>query len=149
VVAGYLPATASGPAQLVVNPVALAALEPRELYEPTTAAGVAAAAAPAAPGGAPAATAPAAADPGGNPYSFYGSVAECAAAQRDRCDACLANNACTAITPSADGNSECGQLAANGGRGYYLICINLSLAINAVASCAARDASSCARDTHA
>ncbi|HEX8115453.1 MAG TPA: hypothetical protein VF516_47325, partial [Kofleriaceae bacterium] len=91
----------------------------------------------------------AAASPAGNPYSFYGSVAECAAAQRDRCAACSPAGTCTAITNLGDGNAECMQLTANGGRGEYLICINLALAIDAVASCAASRAPSCPRDTGA
>jgi hypothetical protein len=91
----------------------------------------------------------AAADPGGNPYSFFGSVGECAAAERDRCAACLADNACGAITAGADGNAECRQLGDNGGRGYYLICINLSLAIDAVARCVGASAGGCAADTRA
>ena len=96
-----------------------------------------------------ASTAAAGTDPAGNPYSFYGSVGECAAAERDRCNACLADDACAPITHGADGNAECSQLGANDGRGYYLICVNLSLAIDAVASCAASHAPSCARDTRA
>jgi hypothetical protein len=91
----------------------------------------------------------AAANTAGNPYSFYGSVAECAAAQRDRCAACSATGACTAITDLGDGRGECARLTASGGRGEYLICINLALAIDAVASCAARSAPSCSRDTAA
>ena len=85
----------------------------------------------------------------GNPYSFYGSVAECAAAQRDRCDACLSGGTCTAITDASSGNAECTQLTANGGRGEYLICVDLALAIDAVASCAATSAPACPRDTGA
>jgi len=91
----------------------------------------------------------AAANAAGNPYSFYGSVAECAAAQRDRCAACLAAGSCTAITDLGNGNAECMQLAANRGRGEFLICINLALAIDAVAACAASRAPSCRRDTGA
>jgi hypothetical protein len=90
-----------------------------------------------------------AASAAGNPYSFYGSVAECAAAQRDRCDACLAGGPCPAITNAPSGNAECMQLTDNGGRGEFLICINLALAIDAVASCAATGAPSCPRDTGA
>lgn len=141
VVAGYLPASAGGPARLVVNPVVLAALEPRA---PGTAA------AQAAVSTAPAAGAAQADDgPIGNPYSFYGSVAECAAAQQRRCDACLADSSCTTITGTARGDDECRQFAAGGGRGYSLICINLALAVDAVASCAAGSAPSCPRDVAA
>ncbi|HEU4733487.1 MAG TPA: hypothetical protein VFT22_36590 [Kofleriaceae bacterium] len=139
VVAGYLPATSQTPARLLVNPVVLAALEPRPPAE--RAHGVA-------PGGSVVAARPVAgAD--GNPYSFYGSVAECAAAQRARCDACLPAASCTAITDLGDGAAECTRLAENGGRGYYLICVNLALAIDAVASCAAGAAPSCPRDPRA
>src|SRR6185436_3889569 len=66
VVAGYLPATASGPARLVVNPVVLAALEPRDpAARPAQAAAIAASPARAASPVRAAATAV------GNPYSFY------------------------------------------------------------------------------
>lgn len=85
----------------------------------------------------------------GNPYSFYGSIAECASAERNSCDACLAGGSCPAITDLGDGDAECTQLAAGDGRGYSLICVNLALAIDAVASCAARRAPSCPRDTRA
>jgi hypothetical protein len=84
----------------------------------------------------------------GNPYSFYGSVAECAAAERTRCEACLNDGSCTAIT-GGDGNAECSALGADSGRGYSLICINLSLSIDAVSSCAASSAPVCPRDTQA
>ncbi len=107
--------------------------------------GLAASASPASPAAAPRAVASAA----GNPYSFYGSVAECAAAQRDRCDACLSGGPCPAITDLGDGKAECMLLTANRGRGDYLICIDLALAIDAVASCAATSAPSCPRDTGA
>jgi hypothetical protein len=96
----------------------------------------------------PAGATRAAASGAGNPYSFYGSVAECAAAQRDRCDACLAGGPCPAIT-DADGKVECMQLTANGGRGEFLICIDLALAVNAVDACAASRAPSCPRDAGA
>ncbi|HEX3759579.1 MAG TPA: hypothetical protein VHW23_12780, partial [Kofleriaceae bacterium] len=142
VAAGYLPGTASQPAQLVVNPVVLAALEPP--------AAVQAAVAGAAPAAAPPAHATAAATSvTGNPYSFYGSIAECAAAQRDRCTDCLAHDSCTAITDLNDGDAECTQLTAGSGRGEFLICINLALAIDPVAACAASRAPACPRDTQA
>lgn len=150
VVAGYLPATATDPARLVVNPVLLAALEP---VAPTgvgvgTVDTVARSqskgpASPATPPNALAANAEA------NPYSFYGSVAECAAAQRTRCEACLPGGSCAAITNLGDGNAECAQLGAPGGRGYFLICVNLALAIDAVATCTQGRAPSCTGDTHA
>ena len=84
-----------------------------------------------------------------NPYSFYGSVAECAAAQSERCAACLPDHACTAITKDSDGGAECAVLEADGARGAFLICIDLALAIEPVATCAASTAPSCPRDTHA
>jgi hypothetical protein len=99
--------------------------------------------------GAAPASAPRAANAAGNPYSFYGSVAECAASQRDRCAACSAAGACAPITDLGNGSAECTRLTANGGRGEYLICINLALAIDAVAACAASRAPSCPRDTGA
>ncbi|HSS03483.1 MAG TPA: hypothetical protein VLM79_40745 [Kofleriaceae bacterium] len=86
--------------------------------------------------------------PVGNPYSFYGSVAECAAAERSGCDDCLAQRTCTPITDIRDGDAECTQLAHQDGRGYFLICINLALAIDAVNACTARG-SPCPRDQRA
>jgi hypothetical protein len=86
--------------------------------------------------------------PVGNPYSFYGSVAECAAAERSRCDDCLAHHTCAPITDIRDGEAECTQLADHDGRGYFLICINLALAIDAISACTARG-SPCPRDAHA
>lgn len=85
----------------------------------------------------------------GNPYSFYGSVAECAQAQRLRCEACLPSNNCTDAVTTANANDECTMLAANNGRGYYLECINLSLAITSVEKCTADAVGSCARVTTA
>jgi hypothetical protein len=144
VVAGYLPATATDPARLVVNPVLLAALEPvaPELDAVARSQRTGPATPPTPPSAVPA-------NAEGNPYSFYGSVAECAAGQRARCEACLGDGSCTAITNLGDGNAECTQLAASGGRGYFLICINLALAIDAVATCTEGGAASCPRDTHA
>src|SRR5204863_1542372 len=100
-----------------------------------------------------AAAPPTPADPGtptagANPYSFYGSVAECAFAQRARCESCLPANNCVPVT-NADGASECTQLAADNGRGYFLICADLAVAITAVDGCIAIDAPGCARDPHA
>ncbi|MCW5805183.1 MAG: hypothetical protein KIT31_22620 [Deltaproteobacteria bacterium] len=85
----------------------------------------------------------------GNPYSFYGSVAECAFAERARCESCLSASNCVPETDASSGNTECETLAANDGRGYYLFCANLALAITAVAQCTAVDASGCPRDVHA
>jgi hypothetical protein len=86
--------------------------------------------------------------PVGNPYSFHGSVAECAAAERSRCDDCLARHTCTPITDARDGDAECTQLAEHDDRGYFLICINLALAIDAVDACTGRG-SPCPRDQRA
>ena len=85
----------------------------------------------------------------GNPYSFYGSVAECAYAQRLRCEGCLPSSSCQPITSSSDGNAECMTLGANDGRGYFLECINLALAITSVNRCAADTVSQCPRVTDA
>lgn len=82
---------------------------------------------------------------GGNPYSFYGSVAECAYAQRLRCERCLGDSSCEPITDTSDGEAECVRLGEDGGRGYFLQCINLSLAITSVNRCAADGVPSCAR----
>ena len=86
---------------------------------------------------------------GGNPYSFYGSFEECAAAQHARCDACLPGSTCTPITNASDGNTECTMLGANSGRGYFLLCINLALAITSVDRCTGDAAPTCVRDPHA
>jgi hypothetical protein len=156
VIAAYL----DDRAELLVNPVLLAALEPAQ----TDVAG-AVSAAHAAPANEtvrltkigtsvahPAERAPSAkpaTDPGGNPYSFYGSVEECAAAQSARCTACLADDNCQAIEPNGDGAAECNTLGSDGGQGYFLICINLALAITSVDTCASSAAPSCARDPSA
>lgn len=140
VIAGYLPATSTSAARLVVNPVLLASLEPvattaiRRPAQPTTG---------------PAGPRVLAADPIGNPYNFYGSVGECAAAQQLRCEACLPNNTCTAISGTGDGDAECAQLAADQGRGYSLVCINIALEIDSVSSCTTTSAPSCPFDAHA
>ena len=125
--------------RLLVNPVLLAALEPAPTTETRSSSS------------SPSAPPPiAVADNGaGNPYSFYGSVAECAAAQRTRCEGCLASGTCAPITSTADGNAECTALGTNGGRGYYLICIDLALAIDSVSQCTANRAPSCPIDAHA
>ncbi len=145
VIASYVAAT---PPHLVVNPVVLAALDPGadSLLATTEAA-------PATGGSAPRATT--IKGPGvatlnaGNPYSFYGSVAECAYAQRTRCEACLPTSNCEPITTTSDGNAECTTLGESDGRGYYLICINLALAIHSVADCTADAAGGCTADTSA
>jgi hypothetical protein len=85
----------------------------------------------------------------GNPYNFYGSLGECAAAERARCEACLPTATCARETrDAADGNSECQTLAASGGRGYYQLCANLSLAIRTVGGCV-EDRSDCGYDASA
>lgn len=141
VVASYV---AAQPPRLLVNPVLIAALDPSVVD--TTSAAVAREAThddgPAVP------VRPVARETG-NPYSFYGSVAECAYAERLRCESCLPSSSCVAETTSTDGNSECTQLAANSGRGYFLFCINLSLAITAVDQCTADKVSGCAQVTTA
>lgn len=122
---------------LLVNPVLLAAAEPMPVV-----ANVAAPAgdpSPASAGGAgPTALAPPEPEVSyaGNPYSFFGSVAECAAAQRGRCEACLPSTTCVAESrDAADGNAECQTLGENDGIGYYLFCANLALAIATVEEC--------------
>jgi hypothetical protein len=132
VIASY---TATTPPRLLVNPVLVAALDPAFVTTTTTAAQQTASTSvtPTKP------TTLAA----GNPYSFYGSVAECAYAQRLRCESCLASNNCAPVTTSTDGNAECTTLGANDGRGYFLLCINLSLAITSVEACAGDTVSSC------
>lgn len=86
----------------------------------------------------------------GNPYSFYGSIDECAAAQRTRCDACVGAGDCVPVTTTSDGIAECNMLAADGGRGYYLLCINLSLSISSVDACTADvRPDTCPRDPNA
>jgi hypothetical protein len=139
VIASYV---AVEPPRLLVNPVLVAALDPsfvdtthvaqRSAHDDGVTAPMK-----------PAATA------GGNPYSFYGSVAECAYAQRLRCESCLPSSNCTSVTTSSDGNAECTRLAENDGRGYFLLCINLALSITSVDGCVADTASGCSRDTNA
>lgn len=85
----------------------------------------------------------------GNPYSFFGSIGECAAAERERCRQCVGSGSCAAITSSSTGLDECNAFDQNDGRGYYSICIDLSLAIDSVANCAARSVPQCPRDTSA
>jgi hypothetical protein len=142
VIAAYIRPDGAAEPHLAVNPVLLAALEPaaNELAmttamdrwsnpsDPSGPASGARGARQAVAGPTPMAT-------GGNPYSFYGSFEECAAAQRARCDACLPGSSCTPITNASDGNTECTMLGANSGRGYFLLCINLALAITSVDRC--------------
>ncbi|HET9626403.1 MAG TPA: hypothetical protein VFP84_33810 [Kofleriaceae bacterium] len=161
VIAAYL---AGATPRLAVNPVLLAALEPDPGETTATAARIERAATttpvrapaflavppppPSAPDGvrgAPERTSVA----GGNPYSFYGSFEECAQAQRQRCEACLAAHTCEPVTDTSDGEAECTQLGANSGRGYYLLCINLSLAISSVNDCTGNAAPACPRAAHA
>ena len=163
VIAAYVDGDAGGRPELVVNPVLLAALDPDPLEATTAAAlgravgggdapGRAGLAARAGEGGAPIggpATPQVMGATGGNPYSFYGSVAECAYAQRTRCEACLPGNTCAPVTDITDGNAECTMLGAAGGRGYFLLCINLALSISSVDRCAEDEAPSCPRDTDA
>lgn len=87
---------------------------------------------------------------GGNPYSFYGSVAECAAAERLRCEACLPSSTCEQTSrDAADGNAECETLAGGDGVGHHLYCVNLSLAIATVAGCVGDEGPGCPQETGA
>lgn len=168
VLAAYLePSRAGATPRLLVNPVLLAALEPGSgepldgalgarseegSSEGSTETAQHDAGGPgggASPGGANSGGGTGAMAVGGNPYSFYGSVAECAYAQRLRCEACLPNGSCEPITNISDGNAECEMLGASSGRGYFLQCINLSLAISSVDECTADRAPSCPRDRDA
>ncbi|MEO8701953.1 MAG: hypothetical protein ABI867_18050 [Kofleriaceae bacterium] len=154
VIAGYV---ASAPPRLLVNPVLLAALDPSEptavepiavaVADPSGGTPVAARAAGTTGGGKPPDLSPP--PTSANPYSFYGSIGECAFAQRTRCDSCIGTGTCEAITSSADGDAECATLAENNGRGYFLICANLALAIVAVERCAGDAAPGCPRDVTA
>ncbi|HSS00588.1 MAG TPA: hypothetical protein VLM79_26195, partial [Kofleriaceae bacterium] len=155
VIAAYIePSPGSTEPRLAVNPVLLAALEPipdevaiAAALVPATTEGSPAARAATTPGARPPlADTATVASTGGNPYSFYGSVGECAFAQRTRCEACLPGSTCTPITDASNGNDECMALAENSGRGYFLLCINLSLAITSVESCTGDAAPACARD---
>ncbi len=151
VIAGYV--TTESPPRLVVNPIVLAALEPDANEAATSAAmdrpGAVAArvavAEPRSPERPPIESPGAIASTGGNPYSFYGSVAECAFVQRTRCEACVPSATCEPVTNITDGAAECDMLGANNGRGYFLLCINLALAIGAVDDCTAEKAPSCTR----
>ncbi|HSN34277.1 MAG TPA: hypothetical protein VLU41_16425, partial [Ideonella sp.] len=135
--------------RLVVNPVVIAALDPSGYTYGGAAPIARTSTQPSTPPKLVQAVATAANGTIGNPYSFYGSVAECAAVQRSRCEACLPSSNCVPVTNTSDGNAECTTLATNGGRGYYLLCINAALAITSVDRCTADHAASCPRDTHA
>jgi hypothetical protein len=116
----FAAAWVAGDGVLLVNPVLLAALEPEEGGVASSRRAI------------------------GNPYNFFGSLGECAAAERARCESCLPAAACTPHTrDSVDGNDECEALAASSGRGYYQLCANLSLAIATVASCVEDRAAAC------
>ena len=144
----FAPAIASyvtgPPARLLVNPVLVAALDPA--FVTTTTARTTTVSPHASD---PSPVVPPSTLAAGNPYSFYGSIAECAYAQRLRCESCLAVNNCAPVTSNVDGSVECTTLGANDGRGYFLLCINLSLAITSVNECAADAVSGCARDDDA
>jgi hypothetical protein len=150
VIASY---TGGDSPRLLVNPVALAALEPdrdevaiaAQLDRATPVAGPARMATPESPYAPVTDEAKKVAAAGGNPYSFYGSIGECAAAQRTRCEACLPGNNCEPIT-NTDGNTECNRLAEDDGRGYFLMCANLAIAINSVNTCALDNAPNCPHD---
>lgn len=154
-IAGYIAADGDKPARLIVNPIVLAALDP-EPMEAATAALLDRAALDGSPHARIAPTEPTAAAPrvetrsaaSGNPYSFYGSVSECAYVQRTRCESCLPQGNCTAVT-GATGNDECTALSAANGRGYFLLCANLALAITSVERCAEDSVPGCARDIDA
>ena len=152
VIAAYVRPGGGAPPRLSVNPVALAALE-RAAGDAAAGSATVRMAPPAAAdrllGPQPVTGAATVASTGGNPYSFYGSVAECAAAQRSRCDACLPTSSCRPITNIADGNAECTMLGDDAGRGYFLLCINLSLAITSIDRCTGDAAPACVRDPHA
>jgi hypothetical protein len=148
----FAAAYVADPPRLLVNPVLLAALEPAD-GEAATSARLLSGSADSMEVGArltPVAPGPAAQPGGGgtaqsgNPYSFYGSTAECAQAHRLRCESCVADGLCARLTPdSVDGISECATLAAEEGRGFFLFCANLALSIDNVAVCADRRAPSC------
>jgi len=135
---------------LLVNPVLLAALEPDAREHAFSAA-----TAPRPQRGATslaaepdvdamAAAAVAAKGSLGNPYAFFGSLGECGEAQKQRCEACLPSSTCKPVTRDAtDGNAECTMLAADSGRGYYLLCVNVALAIRTVSTCVEGRASAC------
>ncbi len=128
---GFGAARVSDPPVLLVNPVLLAAAEPDADGD------VRAVAMSGARAAVPAVVSAVRAAAAGNPYSFYGSVAECAAAERLRCESCLPSSTCDAESrDAADGNAECTTLSAADGVGYFLFCVNLALAIRTVESCA-------------
>ena len=150
-IAGYIAADGDKPARLIVNPIVLAALEPQPMEAATAALLDRApidgtANARVAPSGSAQVETQAVAS--GNPYSFYGSVSECAYAQRTRCESCLPASTCTAVT-GATGSEECTALGAANGRGYFLLCANLALAITSVARCAEDRVPGCGRDIDA
>lgn len=131
------------PAVLLVNPVLLAALDPADDGPDA----MPAASLAARHGGAGGADRTAAIAYAGNPYNFYGSVNECAAYYRGGCERCLDGvGPCDPIgRDGGDPVAECQQLGADGGRGYYLLCANLALAIDTVGDCVAGLAPGCPR----
>jgi hypothetical protein len=134
---------------ILVNPVLLAALEPAGVAVRVPAIITRVHAPAAAPAG-DRASGSHAISSGGNPYAFYGSVAECAAAERLRCEDCLPQGSCERTSRDAeDGNAECEALGGGEGRGYYLYCVNLSLAIATVAGCVREERPACPQDTEA
>jgi hypothetical protein len=128
--------------RLWVNPVLLWAIEPSSADAAAAAPATATTSVTWAPADQPA---PAAA----NPYSFYGSIGECAYAEQLRCDGCRPTSACEPRTRDGDGDQECDAFAADDGRGYQLWCVNMAVAISGVEACVADAAPSCPRDPRA
>lgn len=143
--------------QLLVNPILLASREPVASARSSLLAAAATsrpstgatASGGGAAGGAEIAGPIATATPG-NPYSFYGSIAECAAAERLRCESCMGSATCEPSSRDAsDGNAECETLAADDGRGYSLFCANLAAAMATVVVCIEETAPGCPLNTEA
>lgn len=131
----------SGQSRLLLNPVYLATLEPAAEIEP-----LANRSGAASRGVIDRVQSTA----GGNPYSFFGSIAECAADQRLRCDGCAGTGTCDSVTrDGASGDAECEAFAADNGRGYFLFCANLAAAIATVVDCVADTVPACPINTDA
>jgi hypothetical protein len=80
-----------------------------------------------------------------NPYRFYSSISECAAAEQARCEGCLAGSAdqCTQKLGGTSGADECSVLGSTAD-GYTLACIMYAYSMATVSFCMSDAAPACA-----
>jgi hypothetical protein len=69
-----------------------------------------------------------------NPYNFYESIAACAAAEANRCGACMPAGTCEEKLGSGDGNTECAVLSTTA-NGYELACLMYAYSMSTVEFC--------------